>query len=262
MTDREKFEQEWQKVMGTPASVLESMRVGDKYKNTTHDFLNAAYAIWQAALASQQPADDSRNEMLSMPDMVTAQDMRETLNILLHEEEAEAAATGFNQCLMECAPIYEAYIRRSRCIDELVKELDGMQESLNAKHRSFVAERNRADMAEKKLAALASQQPVDDGGEKAAMIAGGKWVTAREGDPMCEVSRFMGLCATPEIENDGWIEWAGGECPVSGEKLVEIKMRNGGTDGPRKAGNLSWHNGNTVRDEMGCDIIAYRVVKP
>ena len=58
MTDREKFEQEWQKVMGTPASVLERMRVGDKYKHTTHDFLNAAYAIWQAALASQQPADD------------------------------------------------------------------------------------------------------------------------------------------------------------------------------------------------------------
>lgn len=58
MTDREKFEQEWQKLMGTPASVLEWMRVGDKYKNTTHDFLNAAYAIWQAALASQQPADD------------------------------------------------------------------------------------------------------------------------------------------------------------------------------------------------------------
>ncbi len=58
MTDREKFEQEWQKVMGTPASVLERMRVGDKYKHTTHDFLNAAYAIWQAALASQQTADD------------------------------------------------------------------------------------------------------------------------------------------------------------------------------------------------------------
>lgn len=57
-----------------------------------------------------------------------------------------------------------------------------------------------------------------------------------------------------------WIEWGGGECPVSGEKLVEIKMRNGGTEGPRKAGNLSWHNGNAVRDEMGCDIIAYRII--
>lgn len=41
--------------------------------------------------------------------------------------------------------------------------------------------------------------------------------------------------------------------------MVEIKMRNGANDGPRKAGNLSWHNGNAVRDEMGCDIIAYRI---
>ena len=154
--------------------------------------------------------------MLSMPDRVTAQDMRETLNILLHEEEAEAAATGFNQCLMECAPIYEAYIRRSRCIDELVKELDGMQESLNAKHRSFVAARNRADLAEKKLAALASQQPADD----------------------------------------GWIEWAGGECPVGKDVLTEIRLRNGG-HGTGEGGYFAWS-----QDENEYDIIAYRVVKP
>ncbi len=163
MTDREKFEA-WAAKNNVDTSVvimgLSHPPVFLKYgiKDTQDKWM-----LWQAALSSQQPADDSRNEMLSMPDMVTAQDMRETLNILLHEEEAEAAATGFNQCLMECAPIYEAYIRRSRCIDELVKELDGMQESLKAKHRSFVAARNRADLAEKKLAAIASQKTADDG---------------------------------------------------------------------------------------------------
>ncbi|QHJ79611.1 MAG: hypothetical protein [Caudoviricetes sp.] len=141
-------------------------------------------------------------KMVSMPDMVTAQDMRETLNILLHEEEAEAAATGFNQCLMECAPIYEAYIRRSRCIDELVKELDGMQQSLNAKHRSFVAARNRADLAEKKLAALASHQPADD----------------------------------------GWIEWSGGELPVDFNCAVEVKLRSGISYEGWMAKNFNWNH--------------------
>lgn len=132
---------------------------------------DTVYVDCDCVVEQQEKGDDGRNKMLSMPAMVTAQDMRETLNILLHEEEAEAAATGFNQCLMECAPIYEAYIRRSRCIDELVKELDGMQGSLNAKHRSFVAQRNRAEAAEAKLAELAPQptntpQIDNDGGQK------------------------------------------------------------------------------------------------
>lgn len=99
-----------------------------------------------------------------LPERVTAQDIRETLNVLLHEEEALAAASGFNQCLMECEPIYTAAIRYRKCIDELLIELDLMQGSLNAKHRSFVAQRNRAEVAEAKLAIL--EQPTNHKGEQ------------------------------------------------------------------------------------------------
>lgn len=64
-----------------------------------------------------------------------------------------------------------------------------------------------------------------------------------------------------QIENDGWIELGEGAIPVHPETLVEIKMRNGATDGPRKATGFLWYRGNALRDEMGCDIIAYRVIE-
>lgn len=64
-----------------------------------------------------------------------------------------------------------------------------------------------------------------------------------------------------QIENDGWIELGDAAIPVHPETLVEIKMRNGATDGPRKATGFLWYRGNSLRDEMGCDIIAYRVIE-
>lgn len=67
--------------------------------------------------------------------------------------------------------------------------------------------------------------------------------------------------ATPQIDNDGWIELGEGAIPVHPETVVEIKMRNGATDGPGKAGRFLWYRGNAVRDEMGCDIVAYRVIE-
>ena len=41
------------------------------------------------------------SEPYKLPSRVTAQDMRETFNYLMSEEEAQAAANGFNQCLLE-----------------------------------------------------------------------------------------------------------------------------------------------------------------
>lgn len=108
--------------------------------------------------------EEDKYKIPALPKEVTAQDMRETLNVLLHEEEAQAAASGFNQCLMECAPIYEAALRGHRGIDECLRELDGMQASLDAKHRSFVAQRNRAEVAEAKLAGL--EHPTNQNGEQ------------------------------------------------------------------------------------------------
>ena len=62
--------------------------------------------------------------------------------------------------------------------------------------------------------------------------------------------------ASPQPADDGWIPWAGGECPVGSEVVVTARFRFGGQiTSPAKA--LRWFH---AYDEG--DIIAYRVVKP
>lgn len=56
--------------------------------------------------------------------------------------------------------------------------------------------------------------------------------------------------------DDGWIEWNGGERPVHGDAIVEIKTRYFGKDSG-KAGQFRWKD---MRNAS--DIIAYRVVQP
>lgn len=56
---------------------------------------------------------------------------------------------------------------------------------------------------------------------------------------------------------DGWIPWAGGECPVKGETRVELKLRGydaGYSTHPVRARECEWRH--------SPDIIAYRIVKP
>ena len=54
-------------------------------------------------------------------------------------------------------------------------------------------------------------------------------------------------------ERDGWIEWHGGDCPVDGETMVEVRLRIGWTE-KVTAANAFWGHG----DERG-DIVAYRI---
>lgn len=73
-------------------------------------------------------------------------------------------------------------------------------------------------------------------------------------------------------KNEGWIEWAGGECPVEKGTLVDVRYRNGkenhhvaaGVRGSVAAGGdlrgmfaCDWSNGSS-----GNDIIAYRLHQP
>ncbi len=60
-------------------------------------------------------------------------------------------------------------------------------------------------------------------------------------------------------KNDGWIEWAGGECPVDGDAIVEVKYRksNPYQFNNDRAGDFTWsHHG------IDGDIIAYRLQQP
>ena len=60
-----------------------------------------------------------------------------------------------------------------------------------------------------------------------------------------------------EPDADGWIEWHGGECPVSGDAIVDAKTRCGARLSQVECALLAWdHLG------MAGDIIAYRIHQP
>lgn len=59
--------------------------------------------------------------------------------------------------------------------------------------------------------------------------------------------------------SDGWIQWAGGECPADGDAIVEVKFRNPSPYqyNNDRAGDFDWlHTGSSS------DIIAYRLHQP
>lgn len=61
------------------------------------------------------------------------------------------------------------------------------------------------------------------------------------------------------VGHDGWIQWAGGECPVDSDAIVEVKCRwhNQHQYNNDRAGDFYWsHTGSNA------DIIAYRLQHP
>lgn len=67
------------------------------------------------------------------------------------------------------------------------------------------------------------------------------------------------LAAIPTVDEFGWIQWAGGECPVDGDAIVEVRYRktNPYQFNNDRAGNFTWsHHG------IDGDIIAYRLQQP
>lgn len=73
------------------------------------------------------------------------------------------------------------------------------------------------------------------------------------------IARAESALAAPRHDADGWIPWAGCECPVDEKVLVEVKLRSGSAwiDQEAQMGaDWLWdHDGGPD------DIIAYRVVK-
>lgn len=59
------------------------------------------------------------------------------------------------------------------------------------------------------------------------------------------------------VGNDGWIQWAGGGCPVDG--VVDVKLRNGHITKKRMADSLDW---NHYKPDGDGAIIAYRLHNP
>lgn len=81
----------------------------------------------------------------------------------------------------------------------------------------------------------------------------GQWVQdGRELLAMLEVNQPS---STPQIDNDGYIEWKSGECPVGKSEVVNVRYRDGEED-TGIAGFQSWKH---VQESD--DIIAYRVIE-
>lgn len=67
-------------------------------------------------------------------------------------------------------------------------------------------------------------------------------------------------------DNDGWIEWKGGPCPVYNFSKVKVRFRNGRETAKNfvRADNHNWNHvgtGGIVSHVRDCDIVAYKIVK-
>ena len=71
-----------------------------------------------------------------------------------------------------------------------------------------------------------------------------------------ELLDALATLAAPQSD-DGWIPWAGGECPVDPGTCLDVEYRDGEKVYNVPAGDCDWAN-----MESDYDIIAYRVVKP
>lgn len=60
--------------------------------------------------------------------------------------------------------------------------------------------------------------------------------------------------------DDEWLLWTGGTCPVDGETIVEVVLRDGVRLTPRKASHLDWQN-NSQYCNGEADIVKYLIVK-
>lgn len=63
--------------------------------------------------------------------------------------------------------------------------------------------------------------------------------------------------AYPKADADGWIEWFGGECPIDGILIVDVKFANGIIYRESSANSHAWASAGAPYD-----IIAYRLHKP
>lgn len=59
---------------------------------------------------------------------------------------------------------------------------------------------------------------------------------------------------------EGWIEWTGGECPVTDDTLVAVKYRNGVSMPDQQAGCYEWNHGYGDLAQTRVDITAYRII--
>lgn len=64
-------------------------------------------------------------------------------------------------------------------------------------------------------------------------------------------------CRKEDTQDDGWITWEGGHCPVGNVVRVEVRFRDGSYDYNAVAEYWEWDHAG-----LGVDIVAYRKARP
>lgn len=73
--------------------------------------------------------------------------------------------------------------------------------------------------------------------------------------PVDELDTLESAISTPpQPDDDGWIKWEGGECPVGRETYVEVRLRMG-EENIDCASEYRWS-----RRDVSDDIVKYRIV--
>ena len=80
------------------------------------------------------------------------------------------------------------------------------------------------------------------------------------------IARAEAALAEPQPDADGWIPWAGGECPLPSGAEHFVRLRCGNEYGPDDdPEGWRWDHrdnaGDNAGDSEGDDIIAYRIVR-
>ena len=57
------------------------------------------------------------------------------------------------------------------------------------------------------------------------------------------------------MDNDDWVEWEGGACPVGLESFVDVRMRDGWLSQGKHAKELCWRH----RGGLSSEIVSYRI---
>lgn len=83
----------------------------------------------------------------------------------------------------------------------------------------------------------------------------------RLGMAWAEKVRAEAVLAAPQPDADGWIPWAGGECPLSEGTEFFVRLRDLEEYGDDRPEDWRWSHSDPSSHEYRDDIIAYRIAR-
>lgn len=86
-----------------------------------------------------------------------------------------------------------------------------------------------------------------------------KWVPS---EGRTQSGYLCSKCGNYDGPGYDWIDWPGGECPISDSTMVDVRYRDGSIHKAQRADSYEWGHGYAHFVTTGADIIAYRLHQP